>query len=108
MTKKEFCLKLNEHNIFWSYDKSSVLSDAVIIEQTLIYADVDDIKELFLIFKSSTIKNVWANKIAGDMRYKKLNYYLGKIFFNIRNINTYLNKKSVINKRYEQLRMFTA
>ena len=50
MTKNDFFLKLKKQNIFWSYDVSAILSDEVIIEQTLIYADVDDIQNLFLFF----------------------------------------------------------
>ncbi|MES2139756.1 MAG: hypothetical protein V4511_08595 [Bacteroidota bacterium] len=108
MTKKELYSKLKKQNIFWSYDTSSVLSDKVIIEQTLIYADVEDIKSLFLIYDLSEIKQVWDQQIVPDMRYFKLNYYLGKLFFNISNINTYLKKKSLLNSRYEQLKKLTA
>ena len=41
MTKKQFYNRLKKQNIFWSYDSSTILSDEIIIEQTLIYADVD-------------------------------------------------------------------
>ncbi len=108
MTKKDFFSKLKKQNIFWSYDTSSVLNDSIIIEQTLIYADVEDIKLLFLVFKPSEIKQVWAKKIVPDNRYRKLNYYLGKIFFNIKNIDAYLKKKSLANGRYEQLKKLIA
>lgn len=107
MKKKDFISKLRKQNIFWSYDKASVLSDELIIEQTLIYADVVDIQNLFLIFQFSKIKNVWEQKIVPDMRYLKLNYYLGKIFFNIRNIEAFLKKKNLANSRYEKIRKFT-
>lgn len=108
MTKKELYSKLKKQNIFWSYDTSSVLSDSIIIEQTLIYADVEDIKSLFLIYDPIEIKQVWDQKIVPDMRHFKLNYYLGKLFFNISNINAYLKKKSFVNSRYEQLKKLTA
>ncbi|MCE9540529.1 MAG: hypothetical protein K8R85_15115, partial [Bacteroidetes bacterium] len=64
MTKKELYLKLKKQNIFWSYDTSSVLSDSIIIEQTLIYADVEDIKSFFLIYDPIEIKKVWDQKIV--------------------------------------------
>lgn len=108
MTKKELYSKLKKQNIFWSYDTSSVLSDKVIIEQTLIYADVEDIQALFSIYKLEEIKQVWDQKIIPDVRYFKLNYYLGKLFFNISNINAYLKKKSLVNSRYEKLKKFIA
>lgn len=108
MTKKQFFLKLKKQNIFWSYDTSSILTDEIIIEQTLIYADVADIQNLFSIFKLAEIKKVWEQKIVPDSRYRKLNYYLGKIFFNINNIDAFLNKKSLLNSRYEKIRKLTA
>ncbi len=108
MTKKQLYSKLKKQNIFWSYDTSSVLSDDIIIEQTLIYADTEDIKSLFSIYKLSEIKKVWNKKVVPDLRFRKLNYYLGKIFFNIRNIESYLNKRSLANSRYEQLKKLTA
>lgn len=108
MTKKELYSKLKKQNIFWSYDTSSVLGDSIIIEQTLIYADVEDIKSLFLIYDPIEIKQVWDQKIVPDLRYFKLNYYLGKLFFNISNINAYLKKKGLVNSRYEQLKKLTA
>lgn len=104
MTKRELYSKLKKQNIFWSYDTSSVLSDSIIIEQTLIYADVEDIQALFSIYKLEEIKQVWDQKIVPDVRYFKLNYYLGKLFFNISNINAYLKKKSLVNSRYEQIK----
>jgi hypothetical protein len=108
MTKKELFLKLKKQNIFWSYDTSSVLSDEVIIEQTLIYGDVDDILSLFSIYGQIKIKEVWDEKMVPDTRYIKLNYYLGKFFFNIKNINLYLKKNSLANSRYERIKRLTA
>ncbi len=107
MTKNDFFLKLKKQNIFWSYDLSAILSDEVIIEKTLIYADVDDIQNLFLFFKFTQIKKIWEQNIVTDLRHYKLNYYLGKMFFNIRNITLFLNKKSVANSRYEKIRKLT-
>jgi len=108
MTKKQFYNRLKKQNIFWSYDSSTILSDEIIIEQTLIYADVDDIQTLFVLFNPLAIKKVWDQKIVPDFRYKKLNYYLGKLFFNIVDMNKYLQKKSKENSRYEQLKKFIA
>lgn len=90
----------------WSYDASvaSDISDSILIEHTLIYADVDQIKELFLIFSKEKIKRVWDNKIIPDNRYIRLNYYLGKFFFNIKDVQTYIDEKSIINSRYEKIR----
>lgn len=108
MTKKELFTKLKKQNIFWSYDTSSVLNDDLIIEHTLIYADVEDILSLFSIYKPEKIRQVWIQKIVPDARYKKLNHYLGKFFFNIKNINSYLKKYGSINNRYARIKRFTS
>jgi hypothetical protein len=107
MTKQGLYTKLKKQNIFWSYDTSTMLSDEVIIEQTLIYADVDDIQSLFTLFDNKGIKKVWEQKIVPDARYEKLNYYLGKLFFNIKNIDAFLEKKKIKYSRYEQLKQLT-
>ena len=48
--------KLIDGNKFWSYDRESVLrniSDEDIIENTLIYLDIDDINILFRIYPTN-------------------------------------------------------
>lgn len=107
MTKSYLFNKLKVKNIFWSYDTSSILPDDVIIEQTLIYADVDDIKKLFKTYSIEKIKSVWDKKMAEDVRLQKLNYYLATIFFGIKNPNGYLKHK-LQNNRYERIKKFIA
>jgi hypothetical protein len=110
-TRKEKLLKkLIKENIFWSYDTAAAsdIPDSILIEYTLIYADVEEIKELFLIFSSEKIKKVWENKIIPDNRCLRLNYYLGKFFFNIEEVQTYIKEKSIINSRYEKIRRISA
>lgn len=107
MTKEELYTKLKKQNIFWSYNTSVMPKDEIIIEQTLVYAGVEDIQSLFSVFKPSQIKRVWVRKIIPDLRYYKLNYYLGKIFFNIKNIEAYIEKKKSENSRYERLKKLT-
>ncbi len=111
MDRKEKLLKkLINENIFWSYDTSAALdiSDSIFIEHTLLYSDVEEIKELFLIFSPEKIKKVWENKIIPDNRYFRLNYYLGKFFFNIEDVKNYIKEKSIINSRYEKIRHISA
>ena len=53
--------KLIDGNKFWSYDRESVLrniSDEDIIENTLIYLDIDDINILFRIYPTKEIKKI--------------------------------------------------
>lgn len=55
----------------------------IIIEHVLIYGDVDDIYELLDEYGVETCKEVWLNAIVPDDRYRKLNFFLAKFFFNI-------------------------
>lgn len=110
-TRKEKLLKkLIKENIFWSYDTAAAsdIPDSILIEYTLIYADVEEIKELFLIFNKEKIKRVWENIIIPDNRFLRLNYYLGKFFFNIEDVKNYIKEKSIINSRYEKIRRISA
>jgi len=110
-TRKEKLLKkLINENIFWSYDTAAAsdISDSVLIEHTLIYSDVKEIKELFLIFNKEKIKRVWENQIIPDNRCLRLNYYLGKFFFNIEDIKNYIKEKSITNSRYEKIKRISA
>jgi hypothetical protein len=104
--KEKLLKKLINENVFWSYDTAAAsdISDSILIEHTLIYSDVEEIKELFLIFSPEKIKKVWENKIIPDNRCLRLNYYLAKFFFNIRDVQTYIKEKSITNSRYEKIR----
>ncbi|RKY90317.1 MAG: hypothetical protein DRQ13_12775 [Ignavibacteriae bacterium] len=108
--KKNLLKKLINENIFWSYDRAvpSDISDSILIEHTLIYADVKEIKELFLIFNIEKIKRVWESRIIPDNRFLRLNYYLGKFFFNIENVQNYIKEKSIKNSRYEKIKRISA
>jgi len=96
--------------VIWSYDTAAAsdIPDSILIEHTLIYADVEEIKELFLIFNKEKIQKVWENKIIPDNRYLRINYYLGKFFFNIKNVKNFIKEKSIINSRYEKIRRISA
>ena len=74
-TRKEKLLKkLVNENIFWSYDTAATsdISDSIFIEHTLIYADVEEIKELFLIFNKEKIKRVWENELKNEALLRKI------------------------------------
>jgi len=96
--------------VIWSYDTAAAsdIPDSILIEHTLIYADVEEIKELFLIFNKEKIQKVWENKIIPDNRYLRINYYLGKFFFNIKDVKNFIKEKSIINSRYEKIRRISA
>ncbi len=106
MTKKELFHILNAKKAFWTYDVKKVneISDALLIEHTLVWGDVAELKALFSLYEFKTIKNIWNLYLVPDTRYEKLNYYLAKFFFDIKNIKAYLKKKGFENSRYQKLK----
>ncbi len=88
--------KLIGRNKFWSHDIESVLrniSDEDIIENTLIYLDIDDINILFRIYPIKEIKKVWAMTMAlQDNRYKDLNRFIAGCYFGVNNPDSYVRR----------------
>jgi putative transposase len=82
--KRKLFQKLKTKGIFWSYsDQTSFLgidSDTM-IEHTLKYADYDDIVELFKLYGKRFIFRVWEKVLKNDLRFKKLNLFLARVFF---------------------------
>ena len=84
--KQELFNKLREKGLFWSYapdiqyaaDKTTLL-----IETTLKYADLDDIKTVLDVFGIRRVRKVWELYLKNDSRFKRLNYFLARIFFNL-------------------------
>lgn len=58
--------KLKEENHFWSYDVSRMdaISDNRLIENVLLYLDIDDVNKLFVIYPFKQVKRVWMNQVA--------------------------------------------
>lgn len=106
MTKENLFEIIKNDNLFWSYDVTSAhdISDDLLIEHILIYSDVDVIKALFTVYDHQRIKSVWEHQIVPDRRYKRLNVYLGKIFFNIEEIGAFLHEKTAAHSRYEKIK----
>ncbi len=82
--KKKLFERLKKKGIFWSYDDSMPfddMPDSIFIEHTLKYADFDDIVELFALYGKRYIFGVWENELKNDLRFKKLNLLLARVFF---------------------------
>jgi hypothetical protein len=91
-TKSILIQALCDNNLLWSYDPSQLkkLSDDIIIEHTLQYGGVSELKLLFVCYSSSQIIDVWKNTLLQDRRYDKLNYYLALFYFKIPNTKSWL------------------
>lgn len=83
--KKQLLKKLKKENCFWSYDisKMKTISDEALIENVLLYLDIDDVNSLFHLFEYKKIKSVWLKRMAplGE-RFRPFNilyawYYFG-------------------------------
>ena len=102
--KQSLFKKLTRENAFWSYDMKGIGSvpDDVLIAQSLIYLDIDDINNLFLIYDKEKIKKVWREKIViqGDY-YNDLNLLLSWLYFDIKKPDAYL--KSVLTRHYKKI-----
>jgi hypothetical protein len=109
-TKEQFLQDMADRNLFWSYDRNLLflLPDAVIIEHVLKYGDTDDIIFLFKIYKYQFVKDVWTKSVLSDQRYKNLNYYLGKVFFHIKDFEGYSAKHSPSFNRYDRIRQLAS
>ena len=84
--KRELFNKIRDKGLFWSY-ASDIHYDAgkstLLIETTLKYADLDDIRNVLDLFGIRTVRKVWEANFKSDNRFKRLNYFLARIFFNI-------------------------
>ena len=47
------------------------------------YADLDDIKTVLDSFGIRKVRKVWEVHLKNDKRFRRLNYFLARIFFNI-------------------------
>ncbi len=76
--------KLKNKGLFWSYDKLVTLNDVgdkIFIEHLFKYADFDDIVEAFKLYGSRKLYKEWVSELKNDLRFKKLNLFLARVFF---------------------------
>ena len=52
VVKQELLAKLKQEHCFWSYNENSIkdIPDDMLIEKTLLYLDLEEINQLFLIY----------------------------------------------------------
>jgi hypothetical protein len=96
--------KLRKLNVFWSYDLSDNhdIPDDVLIEKTLIYLDIDDLKALFSLFGKQHIKKIWKERmLSQEPMYHGLNRLYAFLFFGIKHPDRYL--RNSVSKRIKTL-----
>lgn len=113
MASKEILLEeLQENHAFWSYDPGDLdgtnIPDELLIEQTLMHGDVEQLFLLFELFPETQIRTVWENQLVPHEKYRSINHYLGLFFFHIKDISSFLNQRIVAHPRLERLRLLAA
>ncbi len=73
---------MNKKAIYWSYAETPK-KDCIIIEHTLRYSDVDEIKDIINKYGIEKCTAVWERTMIPDKRIKKLNYFLAKFIFEV-------------------------
>ena len=58
-----------------------VFNDIIIVEHILKYGDFDDIVELLALYGKKFVFRVWEKELRNDLRFKKLNLFLARVFF---------------------------
>lgn len=85
--------KLKQEHCFWSFNEDSIkdVPDNILIEKTLLYLDMEEIKQLFVIYPFKKIKRVWLEFLVPQGIYlHTLNRFLAWYFFKTKKPDTYL------------------
>ncbi len=107
--KQELFSLTKQKGLFWSYDNKLEYSqtlDTILIETILKYGDFADLKKLFSLYGKRVVKKIWKEKLIGDTRFSKLNYFLARVFFGM-NVEADFFKGG-ISDREKKLRMLAS
>jgi len=84
--KREIFSNIRDKGLFWSYGPDIEYDDKIsslLIETALKYTGIDEIKIIIAIFGIREVRKVWEDYLRNDSRFKRLNYFLARIFFNL-------------------------
>ena len=97
--------KLKEENRFWSYApgfKDSDVPDEILIEKTLVYLDLDEIKVLFELYGKQKVKRVWLERLVPQGEYlHTLNRFFAWFYFRVKKPDMYIKSMEtrILNRR---------
>jgi hypothetical protein len=97
--------KLKEENRFWSYAPGfadSDVPDEIIIEKTLVYLDLDEIKVLFELYGKQKVKRVWLERLVPQGEYlHTLNRFFAWFYFRVKKPDMYIKSMEtrILNRR---------
>lgn len=78
--------RIRDKGLFWSYAPDIAYDynkDDLLCETVLKYADIDDIRALLTLYGESKVREVWERDVKPDTRFKRLNYFLARVFFHL-------------------------
>ncbi len=78
--------KIRDEGLLWSYAADIEYSydkKGLLIETILKYGDLVDIHDLFALFGKRDILRLWQEHLKPDTRFKKLNYFIARTFFQL-------------------------
>ncbi len=78
--------EIRDKGLFWSYADDieySLEKKGLLIETVLKFGDMVDIRRLLGLFGKKEVRDQWEQGLRFDRRFKKLNYFLARIFFNM-------------------------
>lgn len=109
--RKHFLIeKLKEENRFWSYAPGfadSDVPDDILIEKTLVYLDLDEIRMLFELYGKQKVKHVWLERLVpqGDYLYS-LNRFFAWFYFRVKKPDMYVKSMEtrILNRRLKSSR----
>lgn len=82
--KEQLFEKEKRKGLFWSYAPSIIYQNVgpeILKEQLLKYGDFDDISQAFVLYGTQSMYTTWQKTLKPDLRFKKLNLFLARIFF---------------------------
>ena len=83
LTRRRKTLNNKPNNLFWNIKDDSKVDKATLIEHTIKYGDLDDIRGLFEKIDKKDIKQIWLKTMAWDERFLKINHMIARIFLDM-------------------------
>ncbi|MFB6306646.1 MAG: hypothetical protein ABEH43_06610 [Flavobacteriales bacterium] len=104
--KQQLTDQLRSQGAFRSYADNSLseIPDKILIEEALRMGDVPELILLFKLYSNEYIKQTWQEKLLPDQRIYPHNYYLAKVFFNIKHPEHYIEHYQNQFSRYERIK----
>lgn len=86
MAVRKLFERIRDRGLFWSYAPDityDTSKDNLLCETVLKYGDIDDIRCLLALYGESKVREVWERDVKPDARFKRLNYFIARVFFHL-------------------------